>query len=385
MIPYGRQDVTDEDIEAVNKVLRSDFLTQGDALPEFEESICKYTGAQFACGLNSGTSALHLACRALGLSKGDILWTSAITFASSANCALFCGADVEFVDIDKNDWNLSLQELKKKFEEAKRNEKLPKILVVVHFAGLPCRMIDIKNLCDSYGVSIIEDACHALGAKYQYESIGSCRYSDVVTFSFHPVKSITTGEGGMALTNSKEIASKIRLLRSHGITRDTDLMSKDPDGPWFNEQIDLGFNYRMTEVQAALGNSQLKRLDNYMNVRNEIASIYRDELFKLPLKMQVIHSDSFSANHLFVIRLITEEIKNTHINIFNEILDKGIGINLHYMPVYRHHYYDLIGYSRENYPESEKYYQEAISLPIYPLLKEKDQIYVVNVLKDALR
>ena len=385
MIPYGRQDVTDEDIEAVNKVLRSDFLTQGDALPEFEESISKYTGAEFAFGVNSGTSALHLACRALGLSKGDILWTSAITFASSANCALFCGAEVDFVDIDKSDWNLCLQTLIKKFEEAESNGKLPKILVVVHFAGLPCRMREIKEVCDKYNVSIIEDACHALGAKYQDKPIGSCNYSDVVTFSFHPVKSITTGEGGMVLTNNAELASKIGLLRSHGITRDTKLMSKDPDGPWFNEQIDLGFNYRMTEVQAALGNSQLKRLDNYMNVRNEIASIYRDELFKLPLRMQIIHSDSFSANHLFVIRLITEEIKNKHINIFNELLDKGVGVNLHYMPVYRHHYYDSIGYSWENYPESEKYYQEAISLPIYPLLKDKDQIYVIDVLKDALR
>tara|TARA_Y100001970_G_C14259581_1_gene878719 strand:- start:3779 stop:4936 length:1158 start_codon:yes stop_codon:yes gene_type:complete len=384
MIPYGRQDITDEDIEAVNKVLRSNFLTQGDALPLFERNICEYTGAKFALGVNSGTSALHLACRALGLSKGDILWTTAITFASSANCALFCGADVDFIDIDEHDWNLSLQKLKEKLEIAALNGKLPKILVVVHFAGLPCRMKDIKEICDSYGISIIEDACHALGAKYQNESIGSCRYSDVVTFSFHPVKSITTGEGGMVLTNSKKIASKVGLLRSHGITRDPSLMSKDPDGPWFNEQIDLGFNYRMTEVQAALGDSQLNRLDDYMDIRNKIGSKYRDELSDLPLNMQMTHEDSFSSNHLFVIRLISNQLRKTHLEVFNDLLSNGIGINLHYMPVYRHFYYERIGYSKQLFPESEKYYQEAISLPIFPLLNDQDQSFVIKTLRKIL-
>ena len=384
MIPYGRQDITEDDIAAVEKVLKSDYLTQGSALPEFENSICKYTQANYAVGVNSGTSALHLACRALGLNKGDILWTSAITFASSANCGLFCGASIDFVDIDPLNWNLSLQQLENKLELAESKGMLPKILIVVHFCGLPCHLQKIYNLCKKYGIFLIEDACHALGAKYQGDPIGSGVYSDVTTFSFHPVKSITTGEGGMALTNDQEIAHKMILLRSHGITRDPERMTKTPDGPWFNEQIDLGYNYRMTEIQAALGNSQLKRLDQYISKRTDIANLYRDKLQHLPLKFQEIKENYHSSNHLFVIRLKLDKLKKTHLEIFNELLNYGIGVNLHYMPVYKHHFFKKFIFLDNNFEESEKYYQEAISLPIFPLLSNDDQKYVNETLNKII-
>ena len=380
IIPYGRQDITEDDIEAVTKVLKSDFLTQSSKLPEFENGICDYTKAKYAIGVNSGTSALHLACRAVGLGEGDILWTSAITYASSANCGLFCGATVDFVDIDPNDWNISLEQLENKLSFAESKGMLPKALVIVHFCGLPCHIQEIHSLCKQYRVYLIEDACHALGARYKNDPIGSCLYSDVTTFSFHPVKSITTGEGGMALTNDEDLANNIRLLRSHGITRDTDQMSRAPDGPWFNEQVDLGFNYRMTEIQAALGNSQLKRLDRYISKRNEIADFYRNKLQALPLKFQEVHSGCYSANHLFVIRLRLDEIQKSHLEIFNDLLEKGIGVNLHYMPVYKHHYFKQFNYLDDDFNASEQYYKEAISIPIFPLLKNEDQAYVIETL-----
>ena len=384
MIPYGRQDITEDDIAAVEKVLKSDYLTQGSELPEFENSICKYTKANYAVGVNSGTSALHLACRALGLKKGDILWTSAITFASSANCGLYCGASIDFVDIDPLDWNLSLQQLEKKLKLAESKGVLPKILIIVHFCGLPCHLQQIYNLCRQYGVLLIEDACHALGAKYQGDPIGSSVYSDVTTFSFHPVKSITTGEGGMALTNNQEIADKMILLRSHGITRDPEKMTKTPDGPWFNEQIDLGFNYRMTEIQAALGNSQLKRLDQYISKRTDIANLYRDELQHLPLKFQEKRENYCSSNHLFVIRLQLDKIKKSHLETFNDLLGYGIGVNLHYMPVYKHDFYKQFTFHARDFQESEKYYAEAISIPIFPQLKNDEQNYVIDTLNKII-
>lgn len=385
MIPYGRQDITEDDIEAVKKVLQSDFLTQGQSLPKFENSICDYTTAKYAIGVNSGTSALHLACRALGLKEGDILWTSAITFASSANCGLFCGARVDFVDIDPYDWNLSAENLEIKLKKAADTGDLPRIIVIVHFAGLPCDLEKIQSICKKFGVFLIEDACHALGGKYRDDPIGSCAYSDIATFSFHPVKSITTGEGGMIVTNDSILANKMRLLRSHGITRDKEQMSTNPHGPWFNEQIDLGFNYRMTEIQAALGNSQLKRLDDYILKRKNIADIYRQELKALPLKFQSIHRERYSAHHLFVIRLKLDVIEKTHLEIFNDLINEGIGINLHYMPVYRHHYYSKFGYKKESFEESEQYYKEAISIPIFPKLTDKEQSFVIETIKKKIK
>jgi len=384
MIPYGRQDITEDDIAEVVKVLNSDFLTQGTALPIFEKDICEYTGAKFAIGVNSGTSALHLACRAVGLSSGDILWTSAITFASSANCGLFCGASIDFVDIDPLNWNICVSKLKAKLELAEKKKLLPKVLVVVHFCGLPCNLEEIQKLCKKYEIYLIEDAAHALGASYKNQSIGNCKYSDICIFSFHAVKSITTSEGGMAVTNNEMFARKIRLLRSHGITRDVDEMTHEIDGPWFNEQIDLGFNYRMTEIQAVLGSSQLKRLDDYISIRNNIAGIYRKNLHSLPISLQKMDASSHSAVHLFIIRLHLDKIKKSHLEIFNALLEAGIGVNLHYMPVYKHAYFKNMQYMDNHFNESENYYKEAITIPMYPKLTHDDQMYVIEKLEEFL-
>ena len=382
MIPYGRQEITDEDIDAVVEVLRSAFLTQGSALPEFEDDVCKYTGAKHAIAVNSGTSALHLACRAIDLGPNDWLWTSAITFASSANCGLLCGAKVDFVDIDHDDWNLSVEKFETKLILAEKENKLPKVLVLVHFCGLPANLLEINRLCKKYNVYLVEDAAHALGASYGNSKIGDCSFSDIAILSFHPVKSITTGEGGIVLTNNDEFAKKIKLLRSHGITREINEMSRKPDGPWFNEQIDLGYNYRMTEIQAALGSSQLKRLDSYIALRNNKAEIYRSELKDLPLKFQRINEGCYSSMHLFVIRLQREKIKNTHIEIFNSLIASGIGVNLHYMPVYKHGYFKNMKFIDNDFNESEDYYKEAITIPMYPTLKDSDQLFVIDKIRE---
>jgi UDP-4-amino-4,6-dideoxy-N-acetyl-beta-L-altrosamine transaminase len=382
MIPYGRQEITDEDIDAVVEVLRSAFLTQGSALPEFEDDVCKYTGAKHAIAVNSGTSALHLACRAINLGPNDWLWTSAITFASSANCGLLCGAKVDFVDIDHDDWNLSVEKFETKLILAEKENKLPKVLVLVHFCGLPANLLEINRLCKKYNVYLIEDAAHALGASYGNSKIGDCSFSDIAILSFHPVKSITTAEGGIVLTNNDEFAKKIKLLRSHGITREINEMSRKPDGPWFNEQIDLGYNYRMTEIQAALGSSQLKRLDSYIALRNNKAEIYRSELEDLPLKFQRINEGCYSSMHLFVIRLQREKIKNTHIEIFNSLIASGIGVNLHYMPVYKHGYFKNMKFIDNDFNESEDYYKEAITIPMYPTLKDSDQLFVIDKIRE---
>jgi len=382
MIPYGRQEITDEDIDAVVEVLRSAFLTQGSALPEFEDDVCKYTGAKHAIAVNSGTSALHLACRAIDLGPNDWLWTSAITFASSANCGLLCGAKVDFVDIDHDDWNLSVEKFETKLILAEKENKLPKVLVLVHFCGLPANLLEINRLCKKYNVYLVEDAAHALGASYGNSKIGDCSFSDIAILSFHPVKSITTGEGGIVLTNNDEFAKKIKLLRSHGITREINEMSRKPDGPWFNEQIDLGYNYRMTEIQAALGSSQLKRLDSYVALRNNKAEIYRSELEDLPLKFQRINEGCYSSMHLFVIRLQREKIKNTHIEIFNSLIASGIGVNLHYMPVYKHGYFKNMKFIDNDFNESEDYYKEAITIPMYPTLKDSDQLFVIDKIRE---
>jgi UDP-4-amino-4,6-dideoxy-N-acetyl-beta-L-altrosamine transaminase len=383
MIPYGRQDITESDIDAVLKVLRSDFLTQGPQVPIFEEKLANYSGASYAVAVNSATSALHIACLSLGLGEGDLLWTSPITFVASANCALYCGATIDFVDIDPKTNNMCPKALEKKLVEAKRVGRLPKILIPVHFSGSSCDMESIWSLAKRFGFRIIEDASHALGARYQSLPVGNCRYSDITVFSFHPVKIITTGEGGAALTNEASLAKRMSLLRSHGITRNNDEMSRIPDGPWYYEQIDLGFNYRLTDFQAALGVSQLDRLGANVARRHEIAKKYDKLLDNLPIKTPSQDSH-YSALHLYVIRLDTKNIRQSHQEVFQALRDEGIGVNVHYIPVHLQPYYRDMGFKAGDFPEAEKYYSEAISLPIYPTLTEENQIKVVEALRAIL-
>ncbi|TRO12866.1 UDP-4-amino-4,6-dideoxy-N-acetyl-beta-L-altrosamine transaminase [Ectopseudomonas mendocina] len=383
MIPYGRQDVTQADIDAVVEVLRSDFLTQGPQVPRFEQAVAQHVGAGHALAVNSATSALHMACLALGLGPGDWLWTSPITFVASANCALYCGAEVDFVDIDPRTYNLCPQALERKLEEAERNGRLPKVVVPVHLCGQPCDMQAIHGLAKRYGFRIIEDASHAIGGCYQGEFIGNCRYSDITIFSFHPVKIITTAEGGMALTNDTALADKMALLRSHGITRDPSLMTHEADGPWYYQQIDLGFNYRMTELQAALGVSQMQRLDQFVARRHELARRYDELLADLPVVTPWQHPDSYSGLHLYVIRLKLDDIRRTHRQVFESLRAQGIGVNLHYIPVHSQPYYQRMGFQSGDFPQAEHYYAEAISLPMYYGLSETMQDTVVQALREA--
>lgn len=384
MIPYSRQDIDEEDIQAVVEVLRSDYLTQGPVVPAFEKSITDYCAVNYAVAVNSATSALHVACLALGVSKGDIVWTSPITFVASANCALYCGADIDFVDIDSKTYNMSVDCLSEKLQQAEILGKLPKVVIPVHLCGQPCDMERIYALSLKYKFKIIEDASHAIGAKYQNQTVGNCAFSDITIFSFHPVKIITTGEGGMATTNDKSIANKMRLFRSHGITRDPLEMQHEPDGPWYYEQVELGFNYRITDLQAALGLSQVQRLDNFVKQRQSIAKKYDELLSVLPVLLPFQLESSRSAFHLYVIRLKAKEKSKTHKEIFEKIRQLGIGVNLHYMPVYNQPYYQKIGFKRNYCIEADSYYKEAISLPMYPALSDMQQIQVVNALKESL-
>lgn len=383
-IPYGRQDISQADIDAVVAVLHSDFLTQGPVVPAFEKAVADYCSAQHAVAVNSATSALHIACLALGVGKGDIVWTSPNTFVASANCALYCGAEVDFVDIDPRTYNMSLKCLTEKLAVAKKAGKLPKVLIPVHLCGQPCDMESIYALSQKYGFKIIEDASHAIGGKYKNESIGNCRYSDITVFSFHPVKIITTGEGGMAMTNDAKLAKCMQLLRSHGITRDEKEMTHKSDGPWYYQQINLGYNYRMPDIQAALGLSQMERLDEFVARRHAIAERYNQLLSDLPAKTPWQHEDSCSSLHLYVIRLKLTEIGKTHRQIFEVLRALDIGINLHYIPVYHHPYYQSLGFKTEYCLEAEQYYAEAISLPIYPGLTEAQQDLVVTALYEAI-
>lgn len=385
MIPYGRQDITQADIDEVVDVLRSDFLTQGPKVPMFEQAIAGYCGASHGVAVNSATSALHIACLSLGVGPGDVVWTTPITFVASANCALYCGADVDFVDIDSSTYNLCADALSQKLEHAKsRGKRLPKVVIPVHLCGQSCDMQAIKSLADQYGFSIIEDASHAIGGKYRGEPIGNCRFSDVTVFSFHPVKIITTAEGGLAVTNRSDLAERMALLRSHGITRDPQQMIGEPDGPWYYQQIDLGFNYRMTEMQAALGISQLQRLDEYVARRHEIAARYDELLADLPVVTPYQHRDSYSGLHLYVVRLQLDRLSKSHLEVFQALRQSGIGVNLHYIPVHLQPYYGKLGFLPGAFPEAERYYQEAISLPMFPLLSAADQKQVVGVLKEVL-
>lgn len=384
MIPYGRQDISQADIDAVMVVLQSDFLTQGPQVPLFEQTVAGHVGAKHALAVNSATSALHIACLALGLGRGDWLWTTPVTFVASANCGLYCGAQVDFVDIDARTYNLCPQALEAKLVAAERAGKLPKVLVAVHLCGQPCDMAAIYALGQKYGFRIIEDASHAIGGKYKGEFIGNSRYSDITVFSFHPVKIITTAEGGMALTNSDELANQMALLRSHGITRDTAQMTHAPDGPWYYQQIDLGYNYRMTELQAALGVSQMQRLDAFVAHRHQLAQRYDQQLADLPVTTPWQHPDSYSGLHLYVIRLQLEKITKTHRQVFEALREQGIGVNLHYIPVHTQPHYQRIGFKVGDYPQSEQYYAEAISLPMYQTLTDEQQDKVVAVLRGVL-
>lgn len=384
MIPYGRQDISETDIQAVVDVLRSDFLTQGPAVPAFEKSVAEYCGVDYAVAVNSATSALHIACLALGVGKDDVVWTSPITFVASANCALYCGADVDFVDIDPRTYNLSTERLAEKLALAKTSGHLPKVVIPVHLCGQPCDMAGIHALSQRYGFKIIEDASHAIGGKYKGEPIGNCRYSDITVFSFHPVKIITTGEGGMALTNDMQLAKRMQLLRSHGITREVSEMTHEPDGPWYYQQIDLGYNYRMTDIQAALGMSQMQRLDEFVVKRHVISKRYEQLLADLPVITPWQHPEGYSGLHLYVIRLKLAEIGKTHRQVFEALRAAGIGVNLHYIPVYRQPYYDDMGFKAGYCPEAEQYYSEAISLPIYPGLTLTEQDTVFRTLHAAL-
>ncbi len=384
MIPYGRQDISQSDLDAVIEVLQSDFLTQGPKTPLFEASIAEKVGARHALAVNSATSALHIACLALGLGNDDWLWTTPVTFVASANCGLYCGAKIDFVDIDPSTYNLSPRALEAKLIQAEKQGKLPKVLVAVHLCGQPCDMESIHRLSKRFGFKVIEDASHAIGGKYKGEYIGNCRYSDITVFSFHPVKIITTAEGGMAVTNDAGLAEKMNLYRSHGVTRDKALMTHESDGPWYYQQVALGFNYRMTELQSALGISQLERLDQFVERRHQLAERYNKSLKALPLTLPWQHPDSYSGLHLYVIRLKLNEIGKTHREVFEQLRSLEIGVNLHYIPVHTQPYYQQMGFRSGDYPEAERYYKEAISLPMYQGLTYEQQDKVISSLRHIL-
>ncbi|GFO68509.1 UDP-4-amino-4,6-dideoxy-N-acetyl-beta-L-altrosami ne transaminase [Geomonas limicola] len=383
-IPYGRQSVSEADIEAVCAVLRSDWLTQGPTLPRFEAGVAARCGAAHAVAVNSATSALHLACLALGLGPGDTLWTSPNTFVASANCARYCGALVDFVDIDPKSYNLCPVALERKLERAAQTGSLPKVLVPVHFSGQPCAMERIAELAAAYGVRVVEDASHAIGASYQEEPVGNCRYSDLTVFSFHPVKIVTTGEGGMLLTQSPELNERLVRLRSHGITRDPALMEGEPDGDWYYQQLELGFNYRMTDLQAALGLSQLERLEEFVERRRLLAERYRELLEGLPLVLPWQASEARSAWHLFVVRLDPERARLTRRQLFDQLRQAGVGVNVHYQPVHTQPYYRRLGFAPGMFPQAEAYYAQALTLPLYPGLEEAQQDRVVGLVREAL-
>ena len=385
MIPYSRQEITEQDIAEVEKILRSDFLSQGPTVSRFEESIANYCGVSHTIAVNSATSALHISCLALGLGPGDWLWTSPNTFVASANCGLYCGADIDFVDIDPKTYNMSVTALSEKLIIAEKIGKLPKIVIPVHFAGQPCDMPAIKDLSKRYGFKIIEDASHAIGASYNKIKVGSCIHSDITVFSFHPVKIITTAEGGIALTNNKSIADKISRLRTHGITSDKTKMEKRPkDEIWNYQQIELGFNYRMNDIQAALGLSQLSRLDKYIKRRHEIAKYYDNELRDLPILLPLQPPNVYSSYHLYPILIKTNSDFKNQKQLYNELRENDIAANLHYTPVHRHPYYENLGFKKNDFPIAEQFHQNVISIPLYAILPDIHQEHVIDTLKKIM-
>lgn len=384
-IPYGRQDINQADIDAVVQVLQSDWITQGPTIEGFEQAVAIYCGAKYAVAVSSATAGLHLACLALGLGRGDRLWTSPITFVASANCGRYCGAEVDFVDIDPQTYNLSIEALKEKLKEAEQLGQLPQVVVPVHLAGQSCEMEAIQGLAERYGFRVLEDASHAIGGQYQEKKVGCCQFSDAAVFSFHPVKIITTGEGGMVVTNREEVYERLVRLRSHGVTRDPQLMLGESHGPWYYQQLELGFNYRMTDIQAALGISQIGRLEAFVERRQLLVNRYNQGLKELPLQLPKQHLDTQSSWHLYIIRLQREEILMTHREVFEALREAGIGVNLHYIPVHSQPDYQRLGFQWGDFPEAERYYQEAISLPLYFGLTLENQNKVLELLESVLR
>jgi len=385
MIPYGKQDINQADIDSVLDVLQSDFLTQGPQVPLFEKKASDYCGSEFGVAVNSATSALHIACLSLGLGEGDWLWTSPNSFVASANCGLYCGAKVDFVDIDPRTYNLSAKELEKKLIQAKKSNKLPKIVIPVHFAGQSCNMKKIHSLSQEYGFKIIEDASHAIGGKYLDKPIGSCQYSDITVFSFHPVKIITTAEGGLAITNDERLSERMQLFRSHGITRDESLMTARVDGAWYYQQVGLGFNYRMTELQAALGVSQMNRLDEFIAKRHILQERYDSLLDSLPIVKPYQDNDSYSALHLYTIQIDLDKANKGRQQVFNELRESGVGVNVHYIPIHIQPYYRQFGFRDGDFPISESYYNRAITIPLFHSMTFNQQDQTVSILRKILQ
>ena len=380
MIPYGRQDISEEDIQAVIDVLKSDFLTQGPMVPAFEKVVSEYCNSKYAFAVNSATSALHISCLALGVGKGDIVWTSPISFVASSNCALYCGAIIDFIDIDSTTYNMSVNALEDKLIKSEKLGRLPKVVIPVHLAGQSCEMDKIHALGKKYGFKIIEDASHAIGGKYKNKSIGGCQYSDITVFSFHPVKIITTGEGGMCLTNNPEVAIKLNRLRSHGIVRHQSEMTKISDGPWFYQQLSLGYNYRMTDIQAALGISQFKKIDEFINVRYKVVESYNKLLKNQWIILPNQRNDTRSSFHLYIIRVAKNNKEISRSQLFERLRNEGIIVNLHYIPIYKHPFYNEIGFNENEFPNAELYYEEAISLPIYSTLTTEQVNKIIEII-----
>ncbi|MFT5923066.1 MAG: UDP-4-amino-4,6-dideoxy-N-acetyl-beta-L-altrosamine transaminase [Glaciecola sp.] len=381
MIPYGKHLVDEQDIDAVVDVLRNQFLTQGAMVPQFEQALCDYTGCQFATAVNSATSGLHVACLAAGVGQDDIVWTVPNSFVASANCALYCGANIDFVDIDAVTLNINIDALTNKISQAAQSNSLPKALIVVHFSGLSCDMQVIHALTQKYAIVLIEDAAHALGGSYQQQKVGSCQYSDMSVLSFHPVKSITSAEGGAVLTNNKIYDDKITLFAKHGVTRDVEQMVTESHGPWYYQQVALGYNYRMSDLHAALGLSQLSKLDSFIFRRTELALKYQKKLINLPLKLPAFSDSSNSAWHLYMVELIQHDRKS----VYEQLHAKGIGVNVHYIPIHLHPYYQQLGFNKGDFPIAENFYNNALTLPLFPSLSDEQQNIVIDVLHEILQ